>query len=134
MADPSLELQGAITARLKSVSGVTNIAGQRVYDRVPGEATFPYISFGAEDMISDNAECITAFEHSIQIDCWSRKPGFTEAKNLANEVRLALHEYEFNLSSNALVLFEHRVTRVFRDPDGLTSHAAVTFTAITEQP
>jgi len=134
MADPSLELQGAITPRLKSFAGVTAIIGQRVYDPVPENATFPYVSFGPDDIVSDNAECITTFEHTIQIDCWSRKPGFSEVKRLANEVRLALHGYEFDLSSNALVLFEHRITRAFRDPDGLTSHAAVTFTAITEQP
>jgi hypothetical protein len=134
MTSPSLELQGAIVARLKGASPVTGIVAQRIYDAVPAVAAFPYVSFGPSDELSDDADCITGFEVTMQLDGWSRSGGFTEARSIADAVRTALHGYEFNLSSNALVLFEHRVTRMFRDPDGITSHAAMTFTALVEQP
>lgn len=140
MTSTTLELQGAIAARLKAVSAVTALIGQRVYDDVPEEkkriqatgAAFPYVSFGPSDELPDNAECIQADVVTFQLDAWSRAVGFPEVRQTAAAVRAALHEYEFTLTANALVSFEHRATRIFRDPDGLTSHAAIEFRAIVE--
>lgn len=132
MTSATLELQGAIVARLKAVSAVTALIGQRVYDAVPASPTFPYVSFGPSDELADNAECIHADEVTFQIDAWSRAVGFPEVRQVGAAVRDALHEHEFNLTANAFVSFEHRTTRVFRDPDGITSHAAIEFRAIVE--
>lgn len=133
MADPSLELQGAIVARLKATGAVTALVGQRIYDRVPDHPTFPYISLGPDDVLSDDADCVTGFEITVQIDCWSRAVGFPEVKRVADEVRTALHGHDFSLATNAAVLFEHRITRTFRDPDGLTNHAAMTFESFVQK-
>lgn len=134
MADPSLELQGAIVAVLKNTAAVQSLIGTRIYDPVPAGATFPYVSIGPDDLISDDADCITGFEITVQIDAWSRQPGFKEVKQVSDAVREALHNYAFSLSVNASVLFEHRITRNLRDPDGLTTHAAMTFTGFVEKP
>lgn len=130
MTSPTLELQGAIVSTLKGAA----IAGGRVYDSIPSHAAFPYVSLGPSDELPDDAECITGFDISMQIDCWSRKPGFPEVRGLAEAVRVTLHRAELPITDNALVLFQHRQTRFLRDPDGLTSHAALTFMAIVEQP
>jgi len=132
MTSATLELQGAIVARLKAVPAVTALIGQRVYDAVPTPVDFPYVSFGPSDELPDNAECVLADEVTFQLDAWSREPGFPEVRQVASAVRDALHEHEFNLTANAFVSFEHRATRVFRDPDGLTSHAAIEFRALVE--
>lgn len=134
MTSPTLELQGAIVTRLKAYSSLTAHIGQRVYDSVPAQPAFPYVSIGPSDEVTDDAECIDGFEISMQIDVWSRAVGFPEARQIADAVRQALHGYEINLAGNALVYFHHRVTRMFRDPDGLTNHAALTFTGFAEQP
>lgn len=134
MTSPTLELQGAVAARLKAQSAMAALVSQRVYDVVPADPVFPYISFGPSDEVTVDAECIEGIEVSLQIDAWSRAPGFPEVRKIADAVRRTIHRHEFNLPDNALVLFEHRVTRMFRDPDGLTSHAAMTFTAFVEQP
>lgn len=134
MTSPTLELQGAIVTRLKAQPAVTALIGQRIYDAVPAQPVFPYVSFGPSDELTEDAECIDGFEISMQIDVWSRSVGFPEARQIADAVRQALHGYELNLTSNALVTFQHRITRMFRDPDGLTNHAALTFTSFTEQP
>lgn len=132
MTSASLELQGAIVTRLKAVSAVTTLIGQRVYDAVPKDPLFPYVSFGPADEISDDADCIGTDQVTMQIDAWSHAVGFPEVKQIAAAVRGALRDFEFSLSANACVSFEHRQTRVFRDPDGLTSHAAIEFRAIVE--
>ena len=134
MTSPSLELQGGIVTRLKAEPSVTALIGTRVYDSVPATGTFPYVSFGPEQILADDADCITGFQIVMQLDAWSRGIGFPEVKRIAEAVRAALHGYELPLADNALVSLEHRQTRVFRDPDGLTAHAAIELVAIIDQP
>lgn len=134
MISPSLELQGAVVARLKAYPGLAALVEARVFDRVPEKAELPYLSWGPEQAISDDAEGITGFDVTIQIDAWSRKVGLPEVKRIAEQVRLALTEQELALDDNALVLLEHRQTRMLPEPDGLTSHAAIEFAAFIEQP
>lgn len=133
MASPELELQGAIVARLKADAGVTALISTRVYDPVPPNPTFPYSSFGPRDAISDDADCVTGYEINWQIDAWSQQPGSKQAMQIADAIRSSLHGHDFILTDNAAVFFEHRVTRTFRDPDGLTTHAAMTFTGFVEK-
>jgi len=133
MTSPTLELQGAIVTALKAAAGVTALVGVRVYDMVPADSDFPYVSLGPTDEVSDDTDCTDGFEITLQIDCWSRKPGFPEVRQIADAVRQALKP-ELTLTDNALFYLQHITTRTFRDPDGLTSHAALTFEAFAEQP
>ena len=134
MASPSLELQGAIVARLKAAAGLSALIGAHVYDDVPKKMVFPYATVGEGDETSDDADCIDGFEISLDIDIWSRAVGFPEAKRISDEIRKALKAPDLSLPTNALVYFRHRQTRFLRDPDGLTSHAVMTFEAFAEQP
>lgn len=139
MTSPSFELQSAVISRLRADAGVITFVGQKVYDLAPADQTgvpaveAPYISMGPSDETSDDAECIDGFEITFQIDVWSRERGYHEARKIADAIRGAL-KVGISLSANALVMMEHRITRYMRDPDGITSHAAMTFTAIVEQP
>lgn len=132
MADGTLELQGAVVARLKSFAGVAALVGDRVFDEVPSTAVFPYISIGPSDEVDDSADCIIGSEVTFQIDGWSRAVGFPEVRRMSNAVRAALNGQEFNLSTNALANLEFTSSRVFRDPDGETKHAVLIFTASIE--
>lgn len=134
MTSPTLELQGAIVTRLKAVGAVTALVGTRIYDKVTEGAAFPYVSIGPSDELTEDADCITGFDISLQIDVWSRAPGFPESRRISDAVRAALHDYDLPITDNALVYFRHQQTRFLRDPDGLTSHAAMTFEAFVEQP
>jgi len=132
VADGSLELQGAVVARLKAYPAVAALVGLRVYDHIPDNPAFPYISIGPVTEVDDSADCIIGSEVTFQIDAWSREPGFVQARRIANAVRAALHGQEFNLPTNALASFEFTYRRDFRDPDGLTSHSVIVFTASIE--
>ncbi|TPN43208.1 DUF3168 domain-containing protein [Mesorhizobium sp. B1-1-7] len=134
MTSPSLELQGAIVTRLKAVAGVTALIGQRVYDRVPANAIFPYVTLGPMDELSDDADCITGFSIALDINVWSRAVGFPEAKRISDAVRGALRDTDLALTDNALVYFQHRQTVFSEDPDGLTNRARMSFEAFAEQP
>lgn len=141
MTSPAHELQVAIVSRLKASAPVAALVNQRVYDDVPAEqdreartgAAWPYISMGPGDEVSDDADCIDGFEITFQIDVWSQDVGYPEVRKIADAVRRALRS-DLELTDNAMVLFQHRVTRYLPDPNPLVRRAAMTFTAIVEQP
>jgi hypothetical protein len=135
MATPELELQSAIVARLKADPGVAALVAGRIYDSVPASAAFPYVSIGPVDSVGFDPDCITGFDVAQQIDCWSRAVGFPECKKIVDAVRTALHgkEEAMPLASNGMTFFEHRTTRITRDPDGLTSHGILGFEASVER-
>jgi hypothetical protein len=64
---------------------------------------------------------------------WSREVGFPEVKRLAAAVKDALHLAPIVLDNWRLVSINHRGTRVFRDQDGLSSHAVIDFAAFVEK-
>lgn len=133
MTSPTLEMQAAIVARLTNDSALTALINKRVFDRVPEDSAFPYVSLGPTQEIAEDAECIDADEVHVQIDAWSREVGYPEVRKIADAVRKALDDYAFTLTANALVAFEYRQTRTMRDPDGVTNHAVIEFTAIIER-
>lgn len=132
----SAELQKAVRDALKADSALMALVND-VYDRVPADpfaAKTAYVSFGAEDSRDDDAEEISAREITLQIDVWSRAPGFVECKRITDLVRKHLHHGTLTLTDNAVCDTIVELTRVFRDADGLTSHGVVQVTALAEEP
>ncbi|MGV1870889.1 DUF3168 domain-containing protein [Agrobacterium rosae] len=135
--DAAHELQFAIVAALKASADLNLLVGGRIHDRVPMEngkvtATFPYVSFGPVQDIPEDADCIEASELVIQLDAWSRDPGFMEGRKIAKAIKAALNEQTLPLADNALVYFEFDGRRDLRAPDGLTTQIVSTFRAGVE--
>jgi hypothetical protein len=139
MSDVSLELQGAITQALKGNAALTALIAGRVYDRVPRNSTgqvtavFPYVSYGPEQDIPEQADCMDASDIFLQIDIWSRGVGRPEAKQIARAVKDVLHDADLSLTDNALVSLSYEGRRVLVDSDGLTTQIAMTFQAVVEE-
>ncbi|WP_313026649.1 DUF3168 domain-containing protein [Brucella sp.] len=126
----SEELQRYLYAALRTVPEVTNLAGGRVYDRVPstnGQVTaqFPYVSFGPVNMIDDYADCVDGETHTIQLDVWSRAVGQGECKNIVDGIRKSLNRSQPELDENAVVGVNIPISQIVRDPDGLTTHGII---------
>lgn len=132
MASPSLELWGAVVAALKADNAVTAFVADRVFDRVPADAVFPYLSLGSTWEIEDDAECIDAVDVGLRVDVWSRTVTSAEVRRIADAVRRVLHRAEFDLPENALAMIEHQRTDTLRDADGLTLHSILEFSATVE--
>jgi hypothetical protein len=138
MIDPSFELEAAIITRLKADATVSGFVAARIYDRPPdGDVASPYISMGPSDAITDDVDCLPAAELTFQVDCWSSGPGeafgSAEVRKLAYAVRRSLDGAEITLATNVLVTVNHETTRIMRDPDGATNHAAMTFSALVSE-
>lgn len=129
MSDPAFEIQKAVFAALAAAPAV---AGGRIYDRVPRSPTFPYVTIGDGDTVGDDTDCYDSSEVTVTVHVWSREPdngsglqpGFPESKIIAGLVRSRLKQ-EFVLTGFSVVNAQHLVTRNFRDPDGVTSHAVI---------
>lgn len=136
--DANFELTRLVITTLKTDPSVSGFVAGRVFDRVPSDPTpvFPYVSMGPSDSLPDDADCIAGEEISLQIDCWSEGTseayGSAEVKKLAGAVKRCLHDAGLAIGENALVSLRHSVTRIIREPNGVTNHAALSFTAFVE--
>ena len=135
MPSVKLELQGAVVGRLKADPAVAALVNGRIYDSVPSNAVFPYVSYGPGTYVRDDAGCINGFQAFVQLDVWSRAVGKPEADRIADAVERALHDQDaaMPLPSNALASFQHVQTDIALDPDGLTTHGVLRFEGFIEQ-
>jgi hypothetical protein len=133
-ADPSLQLQKAIVARLKADAGVNAIIAGRVYDTVPPNATKPYVSFGPFQLLPEHGDCLDGGEAIVTLDGWSNgQNGTVEIKQLGTAIATALDLAPLALDApQRLVEMTIEQTQYMRDPDGITAHAVITVHTWTE--
>lgn len=128
--NPSRELQKVVHDLLLRSGAVNALIGDRVYDGVPQDPTFPYVSFGPSDFVPLDLECIDSREHSLQLDVWSRDQGRKwKCKDIVDAVHAALHLAEAQMNGAHLVQLRVTLARVFDDPDGITAHGVVSVEA-----
>lgn len=126
-------LQKAIVGRLKGDAPLTAIVAGRVYDRVPADAPYPYVTIRNIQVVDDGAECVDGAEVYIDLDVWSNAVGKVEASRGASAVRRALHEADLPLDEPyALTEIAHRDTNVGDGGDELLTRARMTFRALVE--
>src|SRR5262245_31186395 len=128
MRDPSLAFQKALVATLKGNTG----AGNNVFDSVPTSNPFPRITIGEGQSLKDYADCYDGTESFLDVHVWSRAVGYPEAKTIADQCRDLLHDAALALDGHTLGLIEFSSSQFLRDPDGLTSHVAMTFRALSQ--
>lgn len=134
MSDPALALQVAIIATLKALS---TDAGNRVYDSVPVDqngkisASYPYITIGPVSLVPIDEECFDRSEFSHQIDVWSDGVGFIQAKTIAGQIRMQLHEQDLAVDGHSIDRM--RIENIaYSRADGVISRARITLNTETQ--
>lgn len=136
--DPALELQVAIIKALKADAGVKAIVADRVFDRVERSSDgsprvkFPYVALGNTQVLPEPAECTDAATAYVTLHVWSREVGFPEVKHLGAAVTNVLDDASINIEGGTLQSLLLQSTIYLRDSDGVTSHAVLTFQALTD--
>ncbi|MCM2292294.1 DUF3168 domain-containing protein [Allorhizobium sp. BGMRC 0089] len=128
-ADAAHELQVAIIDCLKADKAVSELIAGRIYDRVPPDVALPYVSFGPTQEVVEDVDGLDLSDMSIQLSVWSQDPGFAEARRVAKAIVKALSGDMLSLIDNAIAYFRLDGRHDLRDPDGLTTHIALTFRA-----
>ena len=129
----SVSLANFLIASLKADPIVASLVSSRIWDHPPANRDFPYISLGPDDFRVEDADCIPMREQTLQIDCWSRENGKKwPCKEIVDAVVNVLRDIDGELADGALVETRIDLARVIDDPDGITAHGIVQFTAIIE--
>ena len=108
--------------------------GATVYDGQPANATFPLIEIGESDSTPDDADCINGYEITMRVHVWGRDQGkMHPTELLLDQVYDAVHEVALSLDDPyACVNCRVGLTRVFMDPDGITTHGVLEVTGLIE--
>lgn len=132
MSDGSLELQGAIVARLSTDPALRRLIGDAIYDEVPEGTPAPYVTYDEPQVIADRSDCACGSEAYPTLHIWSDGPGFPECKRIAGAIMTALDGADLDLPGFHLVDLALEDVRYLRDPDGTRRHAVVTLKALIE--
>lgn len=120
------QLQKAIYDALTTAD--PSIAGGRIYDGVPENPTYPYITIGEEQVIDDGNSCDDAYEAYATVHVWDRPAARSKAaiKGVVAQVVSALASVS-SVTDFVVVLATFESAQTRRDGDGLTEHSILTF-------
>ena len=133
--DSCWAVQAAVYARLSGDSGVTALLGagaSGVFDHVPQASVFPYIALGGMEARPEETQDGRGYDITLDIHCYSRSLGMKQSRAIIAAVSAALHEADFAVTGQSLVLcrLERQETRL--EQDGETRHGLMRFRIITE--
>ena len=132
MSGTSFALQQAIFAAFSASADLQALVGNRLFDFVPPDSTFPYVVLGDGNESDWSTSTEDGSEHTVQIDVWSREPGHKGAKQIADVIRAVLNNAALTITGTALIDIRYLSTDFSRESDGQTFRARLTFRAITE--
>tara|TARA_R110000868_G_scaffold40543_4_gene139806 strand:- start:13874 stop:14290 length:417 start_codon:yes stop_codon:yes gene_type:complete len=127
--DADLALQKAIYACLCADTGVAALVTARIYDNVPGDVSFPYLTLGDAQVDDWGVE---GREHFLSLHAFSRAGGRAEAKAIMGAVHGALHDAGLTLEGFHLVNLRFQSAETRRESDGATWRGTIRFRAVTE--
>ena len=119
--DALLPLQKAIYAALVADTPLMAVA-QGVYDFVPQESTYPYVTIGDDDYKWWGAMGLDGGEYVVQVDVWSQAEGRSECKTLLGLVAAVLHNGSLTVASNTHISTRLQFQDTIKEADGLTHH------------
>ena len=130
---PALALQtGLRDALLSDEALVTALGGQQVFDDVPREASFPYITIGEIETRDWSTQTSRGNEHTVTVHVWSRHRGRKQVQELIGEVDRILDGTDPPLAGHRLVNLSTVFWTALREPDGEVYRGTVRLRAVTE--
>ena len=132
MSEATLPLQAAVVAALKAYAPLTDIVGQKIYDRVPANTAPPYCSISGWQELEDGTDCMDASDVFFDVQCFSASVGRPEAARIAGAVKKALHLLAPAAAGWANTEIQYRSTQYFTESDNVTTRAVLNFQALLD--
>jgi hypothetical protein len=130
---PALALQTGLRAALLADAGlVSALGGGQVFDDVPREAPFPYITIGDIDTRDWSTQSSRGHEHTVTLHLWSRYRGRKQVQDLIAEVDRILDGAAPPLTGHRLVNLSTVFWTAQREPDGEVYRGTMRLRAVTE--
>ena len=129
----SWALQKAIfTALTTDASLLAHLGGPNVHDRVPADASLPYVTLGDGTWRDWSTDDDAGAEHSLRFHIWVRDGGRRAVREIADAVHARLHDAALPLETGVLINLRFQNARILTDPDGETWHGVVNYRAVTD--
>jgi len=131
---PSFELavQGAVY-NLLNASAYLKAIVMGVFDDVPQEQKFPYVSIGESTHNEDDTDDTLGDVATIAIHSWSRGRGKKQTKQIQGAIYDALHRKKATYSGYDIIAIDWEGSQSFIDADGLTRHGVTTFKILLQK-
>ncbi len=133
---PDFELQKAIATVLEASTDLKTLLGNpiRLYQKVPPNPVFPYVTIGESQNTPDLAECIDGSEVFPVIHIWTRAQTYADAKKISANIWAVLSAASFTLTENRLLVFERDSIgdQTGVATDTVTQHIASHYRALLE--
>jgi hypothetical protein len=98
-----------------------------VFDEVPEDAAYPYVSFGAITEVPDDAHDRQGLDTTIVIHVWSTYPGNAQAADIFAAVDAALDRAPLVVAGYADVTIKHESHQFIADPDPDIRHVNASY-------
>lgn len=133
-ADAPWALQKSVYQTLFSDSGLKALIGDppRLYDDVPEDPVYPYLSLGEVQLSDWSTASDTGLEQRLSFHAFSRYGGRKEVQEILTALYLILHDAALSVDGNSLVTLRFEFAQILRESDGETFHGVARYRARTE--
>ena len=129
MSIGQFQLQQTIFSAL-NVNAITTTLGCGVFDDVPSDQSYPFISLGEDNAVDYDTKTLAGGEITQEIHIWSQYKGSKECKQIMDKVHDLLHDSSLGVSGFNLINLRFEFSDIMIDPDGVTRHGVMRFRAI----
>lgn len=133
MAGPAFAFQKMV---FDALTAAPAICDGRVYDFVPDQAAYPFVSFdgGEAGDVSGTGAAEGDAEVSLTLNIWSQQDGWQEGDTVAEAIYSRLHRVVLAQSSGCKSVLNYERDRgQIRDPDGRTRRVICRYRARLER-
>lgn len=109
----------------------TGLAPTKVYDHVPQDTSFPYVSIDAQDIVPRDHLASTMEERFVYLSIWSRHRGKKEVWQLIASIYDIVHRQRFAMDAGQMAICHVTRLGANNDLDGLTYIGTMTLKLIT---
>ncbi|MHC2677520.1 hypothetical protein ACVI1J_009683 [Bradyrhizobium diazoefficiens] len=130
--DPAADLWAAIEAKLRSDQALSALIDGRIFDRVPAKPDYPLVTIGNMQVIPESADGVDAAETAVTIHVWDQFKQVDKSRQVGGAVINLLHDEQLQTVSSGTQSVLLESASYLRDPDGVTNHAVLTFSVLTD--
>jgi hypothetical protein len=127
-----LPVQKALYALL---AGDTALKGMvsGVYDQVPEDAAFPYVTLGETVETPDNDHDQFGRQNLVSLHVWTRARGHLAGKEITGRLVELIDHQRLAVPGHRVAAQRYEGSQPFKDPDPEIRHVVARFRIITEQ-
>ena len=131
-SSPLWPIQVAIRTVLLADSALS-AAVSGVYDYVPEDADFPYITVGEATEVPDDTHQTFGHQSVITLHIWTRTRSHKDGLELLEHVKRLLDRQPLNVNGRHTVQVRHEFAQTLRDPDPEIRHIPARFRVTTQE-